>query len=337
MRWTAALLAALCVSAHCRHAHAQASDDPAADPADPAAGGDAFARLRQAVAGAHAAAASRTLQLAGDSALGWLRSGRPPGASESIWLAAGALAAASLNGGNASVAAAGLALAAAVMAPRLAKPYYGGNDGWESWAAADTFLRFRPLIEADKTQYRIPAGQTSTAIPSDRRTKLASTNTTTLGEIFELVLRYSQYLQVDQTSNHAAMNSAGRFLAELAFPGMVGAAYKPSDPTGESTVRGIATTIVKTGYGEYGSPNYGIFNIIPLASVYQGINLAGAANKSDLAEIARRGYEAGILQMATFYFSGNLAQPGVCTRRMLFFTPRFSPLPLFLLFIADIE
>jgi hypothetical protein len=181
-----------------------------------------------------------SLSLASDIIVTWDKNGRKtPGADQSLWLVAAAL---SQHGKNETVVEAGKQLAAALLIPRLYQLYLGGNDGWLSWPTAETYLRFRPLIDADTKTFPINVTKLDKRINNE-----TVTSPVTLSTIFRLVMTNSQYLQLDRTGNHAVMNSVARFLVELAFPKACNATFKSNDPIGEKAIRGQIVSIPING------------------------------------------------------------------------------------------
>lgn len=189
--------------------------------------------------------------------------------------------------------------AASLVARRTTSLFVGGNDGWEAWAMADTYLRYRPLIDAAKGRYA-PAGLAANPASGDGRY--------TLGELFKHVLTKSGYAPIDSTSNHVLMNATARYLAEQAFPGQVAKGYNNSttDPTGARVIQTRAEQLVTDGPAEYLSLNYGAYNWAQFLSVHQLTTLPANAALASRAKIA---FEAAFAMNAAYWMNGQLAGP----------------------------
>eukprot|EP00475_Leptophrys_vorax_P000775 TRINITY_DN10423_c0_g1_i4.p1 TRINITY_DN10423_c0_g1~~TRINITY_DN10423_c0_g1_i4.p1 ORF type:complete len:848 (-),score=171.71 TRINITY_DN10423_c0_g1_i4:60-2258(-) len=212
---------------------------------------------------------------------------------------------------NATFLQAAIKLTANIMGNSLQNTtiWTGGNDGWPAWTASDVYVKFRDIFDQDPTLFNV-------TFPLSNLIKENVTNPLNVSTMFRLAMVYSLYSPVDSTSNHMATNGAGRFLAEYAFPGQV--VFKYNDATfgvfGEKFMRYIAGNIPKNGFGEYGSPNYGPYNFVVLASVAtipdvsRLASLQGSTvNLTTLPGLAAQGYRAGVLQLAAFWFKGDWA------------------------------
>ena len=148
------------------------------------------------------------------------------------------------------------------MKTRLNSLDSGGNDGWPAWECADTYLRYRSVIQADTHRYT-PANYASNAGAADGKYSL--------DELFKGVFTQSYYALVDSTSNHYLMNATACYLADVAFPGQVVKKFNnsTSDPTGVQTILTRAQALVTDGPSEYLSINYGVANWAEFLSVFQ--------------------------------------------------------------------
>ena len=217
----------------------------------------------------------------------------------SIWVAG-----ACFTSNDSKVIKAGYQVAATALTPNLQRLFEGGNDGWNSFAVGDIFLRYRKIIENDQTLYPVPTA-------FDRNitewTNLTVPKEIKLSEMFRIVLTYSNYRQIDSTSNHETTNSVARFLAEQAFPGRIVNGYnKKKNDTGESTILRRCKGILTAGIGEYGSPNYIDVNFSPYLSVAQ-LTDPKHPNYKNITNIAANGFKSAILQIGAFWFRGNMA------------------------------
>ncbi|MGN6626121.1 MAG: hypothetical protein ACTHLN_05830, partial [Tepidisphaeraceae bacterium] len=192
---------------------------------------------------------------------------------------------------------AGYKLAASLMEYRTTHLFSGGNDGWEAWATADTYLRYRSIIQADTHRYT-PAGLAAST---------ASDGKYSLDDLFKYVLTQSYYAPVDSTSNHYLENATGCYLANIAFPGQVVKAFNKStsDPTGINQIYSRAQSLVSAGPGEFLSINYGVANWGEFLSVLQltGTYNAKVANASKLA------FETALAMNAGYWMNGQVAGP----------------------------
>jgi fibronectin type 3 domain-containing protein len=191
----------------------------------------------------------------------------------------------------------GYLLLGRLMEYRTTHLFGGGNDGWEAWATADTYLRYRSIIQADTARYA-PASYATNPNASDGKYSL--------NDLFQIVLTQSYYGPVDSTSNHVLMNSTACYLANLAFPGQVVKDYnnQTSDPTGANTVLGAAKGIFSSGPAEYGSINYGGYDWQEFLSVYQ---LTPATGNTALAATCKSAFETALTMNAAYWMNGQLA------------------------------
>jgi uncharacterized lipoprotein NlpE involved in copper resistance len=187
--------------------------------------------------------------------------------------------------------------AAAIMTREVTSLFAGGNDGWPGWATADTYVRYRSVIDAATERYAPPNFVANPNSVDGRYT---------LAELFKYVLTQSYYAPIDSTSNHFLMNATACYLANQAFPGEV---VKPfnnstSDPTGAVHILSRARGIATSGPGEFLSPNYGVANWAEFLSVYQ----LGPSNTT-LSNASRVAFETSLAMNAGFWMNGQVSGP----------------------------
>jgi uncharacterized lipoprotein NlpE involved in copper resistance len=187
--------------------------------------------------------------------------------------------------------------AAAMLSREVTSLFVGGNDGWPAWATADTYVRYRSVIDAATERYAPPNFAANANSPDGRYT---------LAELFKYVLTQSYYAPIDSTSNHYLMNATACYLANQAFPGQV---VKPfnnstSDPTGAVHILSRARGITTSGPGEFLSPNYGVANWAEFLSIYQ----LGPANTT-LTNASRVAFETSLAMNAGYWMNGQVSGP----------------------------
>jgi hypothetical protein len=187
--------------------------------------------------------------------------------------------------------------AAAILSKEVTSLFVGGNDGWPAWATADTYLRYRSLIQSDPTRYS-PANFAVNANSADGKYSL--------NDLFKYVLTQSYYAPIDSTSNHYLMNATACYLANVAFPGEVVKPFNNStaDPTGSVHILSRAQGIATAGPGEFLSINYGVANWAEFLSIYQ----LGPANTT-ITNASRVAFETSLAMNAGYWMNGQVAGP----------------------------
>ncbi|KAJ3318988.1 Arf GTPase arf3 [Blyttiomyces sp. JEL0837] len=241
---------------------------------------------------------NKTNDMAADAVVKWSLGTKPADTYyQSMWLVGGALT----RSQNKTVLAAALKMAASLLVQTLSNQadfFTGGNQGWPAWSFAAVYVQYQTIFDSDTTLYLLK-------YPLVTQVPYNITTPQNISSMFRTVFKYGSYRPIDSTSNHIAMNGAARFLIEYAMPGECQFWYNGAvggGNFGEFRMQTIAQGILTSGFGEFGSPNYGPYNyqILQNIAMLDPVRVANMKNVStisnqktnmtNLAMAAGRGY-----------------------------------------------